>query len=81
MNETRSSSGEPQSLEVFINSNSRSLRATEPQKNMIMKLNLILKVNVEWHCDDDGMFKRVNTLSLLAALFSIVASVLTISCH
>jgi len=46
-----------------------------------MKLNLILKANVEWHCNDDGSFKRINILSLLAALFSIVASVLTIICH
>ena len=49
--------------------------------NQIMKINLVLKANVEWHCDDDGRSKGINILSLLAALFSIVASVLTIICH
>lgn len=49
--------------------------------NLIMKINLILKANVEWHCNGNGKLKRINILSQLATLLSIVASVLTILCN
>ena len=81
MNETRSSSGEPLSHEVF---NNLPPGALEPRslKNTIMKMIIIPKANVEWHCNDYDRLKRItDILSLLAALFSIVASVLTIICH
>ena len=50
--------------------------------NLIMKLNLILKANVEWHKNDASTQKRTRDyLPLIAALLSIVASLLTIISH
>ena len=51
---------------------------------MIMKINLILKANVEWQNNNAGKPKKmltVDNLSMIAALLSIIASLLDIVCH
>ena len=52
------------------------------QMNLIMKINLILKADVEWHNKDDQTSSRATiTLQLIAAFLTILASLLSILCH
>lgn len=81
VNETRSSSGEPLSHEVILTLLQEPL-SHGAQTNLIMKINLILMANVEWHKNDDSKPKEMNGhLSLIAALLNIIASLLNIFCH
>jgi len=48
---------------------------------MIMKIILILKANVEWHNNVGKPNGTVVYLSMIAALLSIIASLLNIVCH
>jgi hypothetical protein len=50
--------------------------------NQIMKINLVLKANVEWHCQDAGNHhKWIDSITWTASLASIVASLFNIFCH
>ena len=81
MDETRPSSGEPLSHEVSLTILQEPLSHGD-QTNLIMKINLILKVNVEWQNNDANQPKGVKeNLPMIAALLSILASLLSIICH